>query len=135
MTELEFKILLNEKLCDLADALLHYYNPCGCVNDICWVSKDPANKHLHCCINTKFDKLGDETRVCEFLQGNRCGFRNIGCKLFLCATAISKSPQCAQDFKDLENLARRYGLVRRPFLGERYAGRTEELERLKGQDK
>lgn len=127
MNELEFKILLNEKLCDLADAILHYYNPCRIRLDACLLSDAIGGAACGCCGERgKFDKVAGG---CQFLlEKGRCGFRNIGCKLFLCAAAMKENPDCVNDLRNLENLAKRHGLARRPYLGDRYAGRTRELE-------
>lgn len=104
MIELEFKILLNEKLCDLADAILYHYNPCKLTKDNTCLVKE--NKNETCCHNSVFG--GVENKTCIFIKDNKCGFRNIGCKVWLCATAIIHNPECANDLKDIENLAKRY---------------------------
>lgn len=130
MNELEFKIVLNEKICDLAEAILHYYNPCELGKDSCLLSRKMGSNTVTCCYETLFDKHGDAERRCQFLkEEGGCGFRNVFCKIWLCATAIQNSPQCVEDLKDLENLAKRYDLTRRPFLGQRYVGMTKELEK------
>jgi len=43
-----------------------------------------------------------------------------------------KNPECLDDLKDIERIALRYGLTRRPLLGERYVGMSAELELMKG---
>lgn len=47
MNEMEFKILLNQRLCDLADLILHYYNPCQFKDGGCLLCKDINTDHLH----------------------------------------------------------------------------------------
>jgi hypothetical protein len=129
MNETEFKLLLNEKLCDVADAILHYYNPCNLKENACLLTDDMENDSVACCHFSKYDNINGE-RKCQFWNG-KCGFRNINCKIFLCATAIQTNPECVEDLKNLEIIAARYGLTRKPFLGQRYVGMAAELEKLK----
>jgi len=124
MTELEFKILLNEKLCDVADAILFYYNPCQLNGSKC-LQGDAS----YCCLFYPREHNGE----CKFLKEDGCHFRNIKCKTWLCETAIRKNPECVEALKVLESLAKMYGLARRPFLGERYVGKTEEVNCLNNQ--
>jgi hypothetical protein len=133
MNELEFKILLNEKLCDLAEAILHYYNPCKFNGNSCLLSDKIGKETNSCCFRSKFDR-SNEDKVCLFLKGRSCGFRNIGCKLFLCYFAAQENLECVEDLKSLELIAKHYGLMRRPFLGDRYAGMTEELIRIEDKE-
>lgn len=126
MTDTEFKLLLNEKLCDLADAFLHYYDPCQRRDNTCLVCENIETSTVHCCYRTKWDRQ-DGDRHCAFLKNRSCGYRNISCKIWLCATAMQANPECLSDFKAIEEIARHYDLVRRPFLGQGYAGRSEEL--------
>ena len=127
MTELEFKLVLNEKLCDLAEAILHYYNPCRRGKNSCFLYPEPV-PGKGCCYKTKFDDKDREDRRCQFLSTEGCRFRNIGCKIWLCAPAIGRADlDCIESLRALEKVARRYGLMRRPFLGDRYVGKAEEL--------
>lgn len=122
MTELEFKILLNEKLCDLADDIMYYYNPCKIENGKCLLDE-------FCCSRTRF-KRQDGKEDCHFLKDG-CTFKNLKCKLWFCETAIKNmSQECLEIFKNLENIAKLHGLTRKPFLGESYVGRQNEIHNL-----
>lgn len=130
MTEIELKIYLNDKLCDIADAILMYYNPCQIKDGSCTLCEDMATDERHCCYRTNHKKL-DREQHCFFLGKNGCLFRNIKCKIWLCETAIRKtSPECVEALKALETFANIYGLTSRPMLGESYVGRKAECEAL-----
>ena len=97
------------KLIDVADVLIAKYNPCHLKETSCLVN-DPSP----CCINSIFGK-----GMCPYSKDNKCTNRNLDCKIWFCETAIKNMPTEAYDsFKDLENIAKRYGLVKRPFLGD-----------------
>lgn len=132
MTETELKIYLNEKLCDIADAILMYYNPCQIKDGSCTLCLDMATSEQHCCFRSKFKKLDGEQH-CQFLGKNGCTFRNIKCKVWLCETAIRKTdPKCVSALKALEEFSKLYELTYRPYLGESYVGRKLELKNLYG---
>jgi len=122
--DIEFLLQLNEKLCDLVDVILLYYDPCKFGVNKCLVTDDIEGSDLHCCNN----RYGQGLK-CPFLKSGTepCKFRNISCKLWLCATAIENSPECVESLKDLEKFALRYGLTKRPLLGQRYVGMSAEL--------
>ena len=120
MDELQFKQALEESLIKVADVLMEYYNPCHRSLNKCLVELP------HGCPNSE----GTCSR-CDFLVGSECGKVNLNCKLWFCITAIMENKECAEDFRILESLAIRYGLVRRPYLGQRYVGMSAELALLK----
>ena len=127
MTETEFIILFNEKLYDLADVLINYYNPCQIKDNACKLVQDIKNDDKFCCMF--YSKDGKEK--CVFLKDSGCAFRNIKCKLWLCETAIRGTDiKCIEALKSLESLAKLYDLTRRPHLGEHYVGKNAELKTL-----
>lgn len=112
MTEAELTIFLNEKLCDIADVLLDYYDCCGIEGASC-----KAGEVNPCCTGkTKFG------HPCPFWNG-KCGFRNADCKLWLCETAVkSTDPKCVEALTLLEKFGLLFNLVRGPIIGQRYSG-------------
>jgi len=122
MTDVEFKLALNERLCDLAELMLHQYNPCnqqdgGCV----------AGKPNPCCTNTRFGKTG-----CPFFDG-KCKVRLIWCKYWLCEIAIRNTkPECVEVLKHIQEIGKMYELIGRPFLGCNYVGRAGDVAKLDG---
>ena len=110
MKDLEFKIALNEKLCDLVDVILYQYNPCKLdrLNHKCFnrnnLDKIPCCTFFHC-------SKGD---VCVFLKKDGgCSFKNILCKVSLCELATMKAdPECLKVLKLIQDIARMYGLMR-----------------------
>lgn len=118
-----FRLLLNEKLCDLADAVMRYYDPCKKGPDSCLVADNiSAGGTEHCCFHS------DKKTAC-WLWRDGCQVRVISCKVWLCAPAAEKAhPDCLETMKDIERIALRYGLVRQPLIGGRYAGRAEQIE-------
>ncbi len=121
MTEQELIILLNEKLCDIADALMCYYDCCSIKDSACKVA-DPNP----CCINSQFGK-----GLCPFWINNRCNFRHADCKLWICETAIkTTNPKCIEALKFLEQFARLYGIIRIPLIGESYAGADRQPKQI-----
>ena len=71
--------------------------------------------------------MDEVNRHCQFMRDGHCGFRNIGCKVWLCETAKQECPECLEDLTAIEAIAFRHGLMSRPLLRERYRGRDEEL--------
>jgi hypothetical protein len=121
MTDIEFKIALNERLCDLAELILHQYNPCNQQNGSC-----VAGSPNPCCSHTRFSKEG-----CPFSISGRCKFRTIWCKYWLCEMAIRNTvTDCVDTLKNIEQIGKRYGLIGRPYLGEDYVGKNFDLARL-----
>lgn len=112
MTELELQLFLNEKLCDMADALILFYDPCQMKGSVCKVGNPNP-----CCAYTRFGKDG-----CPFWHG-KCEFRNAKCKLWFCETALKNAdPKFIESVKILEQMAKLYTFTRHPLLGESYIG-------------
>jgi len=113
MTEKELLILLNEKVCDIADALILYYNPCKMDGPACKVGNPNP-----CCTHTRFSK-----NMCPFWQSNKCNFRNVSCKIWFCETALKDvDPKFVEMIKLLEKVTSLYGLMEAPLIGEGYIG-------------
>ena len=118
MTETELHLYLNQKLVEIADAMLTYYDACGIQGNAC-KGGDPNP----CCVNTIFGK-----GVCPFWHGG-CQFRNASCKLWLCKTAIATTdPKCVEGLKLLSQFGELYGIVRRPLIGHPYVGADKQRE-------
>lgn len=113
MNKTELKSIVNDKLCDLVDVLLNYYNPCNICGSGCRVSKENP-----CCFDTRFGK-----GKCPFLINDKCVNRNIECKLWICETAIKNTePECIEALKVLEQFSQIFGLINGQLLGEPYIG-------------
>ena|SRR3990170_4636529 len=113
MTDTEFLLFLNQKICEIAETMMSHYNCCNMHGSACRAG-DPNP----CCKNTIFGK-----GLCPFWHDNRCNFRNAGCKLWLCNTAIAATdPKCVEGLKLLSELGKLYGLVRSPLIGHPYSG-------------
>jgi len=112
MTELELQLFLNEKLCDMADALILFYDPCQMKGSVCKVGNPNP-----CCAYTRFGKDG-----CPFWNG-KCGFRNAHCKLWFCYTAMKgTNPKVVEAFTLLEKVGQLFELVDKPIIGQGYIG-------------
>ena len=130
MNETEFKILLNEKLCDLIDAILYYYNPCQIKDNSCLLVNDMRNDKRQCCYRSHFASR-TEDKYCPFLKSDGCSFRNANCKIWLCETAIKNAdPKCLESLKNLENISKIYTLGRGPYLREHCVGKNKEISSL-----
>src|SRR3990167_3801292 len=117
ITENDLKLFLNEKLCELADVMMTYYDCCHLRGSSC-----KAGDPNPCCKNSQFGK-----GLCPFWKNNRCNFRNCDCRLWLCETAVKTTdPVCVEGLKLLEQFAKLYGLVRTPLIGERYSGADKQ---------
>ena len=126
---MEFKILLHQRLCQLINDILYYYNPCNIKDNSCTMSPDITNDPIRCCFKTHYDRSAED-RSCHFIEDGKCTYDNVFCKLFLCITAINKTdPKCVESLKALEVIAKLHDLTRRPFIGQRYVGQTEEINR------
>jgi hypothetical protein len=113
ITELDLKLFLNEKICEIADVLMNYYDCCHIQGTSC-----KAGDPNPCCNHTLY---GGEK--CPFGSTNKCNFTNCNCKLWLCNTAIETTdPKCIQALNILEFFAKLYDLKRAPFIGGRYKG-------------
>jgi len=119
ITELDLKLFLNEKICEIADVFMTYYDCCHIDGASC-----KAGNPNPCCGHTMY---GGEK--CPF--GKICNFTNCNCKLWLCETALKTTdPMCIESLKALEQLAKIHGLRRKPFLGEGYIG-ADKNEHIK----
>lgn len=106
MNEIEFKIALHSRLCDMADLILHYYNPCDIRKGAC--RKADPNP---CCVMTRFKRFDDDRR-CQFLGEGGCEFPNIECKVWLCEIATgAASQECLSALVMVENIAKAYRLT------------------------
>lgn len=124
-----FKLLLNEKLCDIADAVLRYYDPCQLEENKCLITDDIAEGSCHCCFHY------DGKTGCWLRRDGQCQVRVISCKVWLCDPAQTKAdPDCLATLKDIERIAVRYGLVRTPLMGQRYAGRDLQRKAAKAKE-
>lgn len=113
MTEVELQILLNEKLCDIADALMYYYDCCQIRGSKCRVADENP-----CCTGRTIFGEG-----CPFRHADKCGMRSCQCKLWICDTAVKATdPKCVAALQLLERFGNLFGLVRRPFIGSGYVG-------------
>lgn len=116
MTDIELRIFLDQKLCDIADALLKHYNCCDIQGSGCRV-KDPNP----CCLMKTH--LG---KPCPFWKGY-CDFRNSNCKLWLCETACNASdPNCIKGMLLLEQFGEVFGINRKPLIGDSYIGGADK---------
>ena len=114
MTENELKGILNEKLCDIGEVLLEYYDCCG-MNELSCKLGDPNP----CCSENTVYARG----LCPHSIDNKCTFRNASCKLWICKTAIKTTdPKCVEALLLLEKFGQLFEIVRRPIIGQRYRG-------------
>jgi len=121
MNDIEFKLALNERLCDLADLMLHQYNPCQQQNGAC-VAGDPNP----CCTYTRFNETG-HADGCPHWNG-KCTYRNIWCKHWLCDTAVKNTkPECFEVLKRVQEIGKAFGLIGEPFFGNSYIGADKPL--------
>ena len=113
MTDRELRSFIDQKLCEIADALMHYYNPCEIQGSGCL-----AGKPNPCCLDTS-----QASGMCQFWMNDRCQFSNCDCKLWLCNTAAQYAdPDCVSALKALESFARIFDLVKKPLIGDPYTG-------------
>jgi len=97
MTDLEFKIQLHNKLCELADLFLYHYAPCDIKAGKCKDGEFP-------CCSSRFNRK--DTGMCEFQGENGCWGENITCKVWLCDKAKEVSPECREALEVIERLAK-----------------------------
>lgn len=116
MTEPDLVLFLNQKLIEIAGAMMEFYSPCDLHGSSCRAG-DPNP----CCINSQFRK-----GLCPFWM-NGCEFKNCDCKLWICETAIKTTdPKCVEALILLEQFGRLYGLVREPLIGDPYIGADKQ---------
>ncbi len=112
MTEEELVQFLEHKLCEIADVLMEYYDPCHIRGGSC-----KAGENNPCCLYTRFSK-----ELCPF-QDKGCHNPNAMCKLWLCKTAIATTdPKCVEAMMHLEHFGHVYGIVGKPMIGQPYVG-------------
>lgn len=103
----EFRLALHQKLCETADLLLLYHNPCWMRGGAC-LRGNPNP----CCVRTRFKRWNPEDRECYWLGEHGCTFPNIECKAWLCEAALQEAPQeLLAGLKALEDIAKRYELT------------------------
>jgi hypothetical protein len=109
MTDTEFKIHLHNKLCDVADLLMFYYDPCKLDKD----GNCPGGTIGKCCYRTYYEKK--DGMGCIFLSDKHCTVRNFGCKIWFCFEAFDRFPrELKLVFKALEIIDRVFALSEYP---------------------
>jgi hypothetical protein len=104
MNETEFKIHLNNMLCQVANLLLHYYDPCQ------WKDGQCVNGKPWCCHNTN-DERRDGQGGCAMLSESGCTVQSIGCKVWLCNEVLDVADsKLKRALKALEIISRIFGL-------------------------
>lgn len=112
MNEQDLTRYINQKIIEIGQALMSYYDPCQHRNGTC-----KAGDPNPCCSGHTIFGQG-----CPFWH-DRCTFINADCVLWICETAVkSTDPKCVEALQLLERLGHLYGLVRRPLIGEPYKG-------------
>lgn len=113
MTESELKLLLNEKLCDIADALLLYYDCCQIKpgkDEKSYTCRDGYPNQCNSCMGTRFS---GPNQVCPFQYSHMCHFRNIECRAWVCSTVKEQvDSKCITGLKMLEDIAKLYGIMK-----------------------
>jgi hypothetical protein len=112
MKDLELRILLNEKLCDIADALFLRYDCCqikpGEKPDE-YMCRDGFPNECNACRGTRFS---NEFTVCPFQRDHKCNFRNIECRAWICKKAKAEcDPKCVEALELIEKIAVIFGLI------------------------
>lgn len=107
-----------DELIQAAQEFNRKHDPCALRGGSCRVAlKNP------CCYNTRFKREDPNDLRCLYLGPHGCEHSNLECMIWFCATAICKmSPEQLQELKQLEDTAKRQGLIGPPYLGEHYVG-------------
>jgi len=107
-SETEFKLLLHQKLCDLADLFLYQFDPCKLTkNGQACLLGDPNP----CCTRTRF-KREDGKPICKFMVDNKCQFENIECKTWFCPKVKEQgNPKCIKSLEALYVIAKLFELT------------------------
>lgn len=114
MNEHELVAFLDQKLVEIVDVLLVYYDCCGMRDATC----KAYPKRNRCCENGHFGK-----GLCPFWMNNKCQYSNADCKLWLCRTALSSTdPKCVKALSILSEFALLFDLATHPIVGEPYSG-------------
>lgn len=133
MTESEFKVLLDQRLSDLADVLLLYYRPCELTEGRCRLGRLLGGPAVPCChSHAAFQSHPEEP--CPLLGEHGCTVKLAKCKLWFCQTVLEQAdPRCVEAMRILESLLRLFELGSRPYLGQGYVGRRAELAALRAE--
>lgn len=112
-TEQDLRSFLNQKLCEIADAMMDFYNPCGIDGGKC-----KGGNPNPCCLKPK-----NAGGMCQFWMHGKCQFENCDCKLWLCSSALEGTDKtCIAGMQTLELFAVIFGLAKHPLIGETYTG-------------
>ncbi len=123
--EEKFEVKLRTILSGLADLALKHYDPCKIEGSRC-LAGDPNP----CCtkgIPHPEIRREDGLPGCKYTGGNIekqwCRNPNLACKVWLCQTAIAKTDmECFSILCAVEAIAKQFGWMRPPYLGEEYTG-------------
>ncbi len=109
MDDKEFELLLNQRLCGLADTILYYYNPCRIENGECIEGK------MWCCSGTRFKTDVPYNQIgrpdCKFLGCEGCSFPNTKCKVWLCDHARKGDERCGESLELIDRIAKIHKLT------------------------
>ena len=111
---------LDRILFDLADRIMKYYDPCHLDVDGCLVGRpNPC-----CSKRTTFPRQDPNDDRCRYLSDDaKCLNANLGCRYWLCNTAVAAVPEeCMNLLRAIETIGRHYGLISPPFFGDSYVG-------------
>jgi len=110
MKDFEFKILMNQRLCELADAIIYQYNPCKLDREkhSCIFIKNLNDKP--CC---SFFHLAKGDKCVALREDGECGFNNVFCKIGICEEAQKNAPEeCLKTMKLIQDIAILHGIIR-----------------------
>lgn len=100
MDQMDFRIILHNKLCEVADLFMRQYNPCQ------WWENKCIKGTPDCCRNINYEQLKDANN-CLFLGRNGCSIETLGCKLWFCNEVFDAMPrELKLALKSLEIIAR-----------------------------
>ena len=124
ISETEFKIQLHNKLCEVSDLLMFFYDPCHWENGKCKYGV------TNCCHHTYYERR-DACGGCIFLGEKGCTVKNLGCKIWFCNEAYDKlDGKYKRTLKALEIIARIYALSTFPpehWLAEKGEYQTDDI--------
>ena len=106
-------------LFEIADRVMLLYDPCKLDGGRC-LAGDP---NPCCCNKTVYPRDDINDFRCRHYEDGKCLFPNLGCRIWLCSTAIRQAdPKCIEVLTAIEVIAKVYGFVEPPYLGEPYCG-------------
>lgn len=114
LRENELHAFLYQKLLEMGDAMMQFYDCCHIEGGTCKAGPNP------CCTHTQFGK-----GRCPFQRADGgCNFQNLDCKLWLCDTAVATTdPKCVEGLVLLQRFAQLFGLSRpHSEIGTKYVG-------------